>query len=111
MKWIIQNSGEVEEKFYMEDISTISFGFYKFEFLKLSERQNNIICKLINDMEDKEAWEIGNFAVDLRLSQIPYRLKYSWQENLSKDKNMELYAKEFLPFYKELLEKNILIEI
>lgn len=107
----ITDDGKVEKRLDMRIIEDIRIGFYKFDFVGLSEAQSHNICNLINAMLDNGVIELGCFIRMLKEWRVAYRLQYSSRENLSAEENLKLYAEEFLPFYRKLLDKGLLIEI
>lgn len=103
--------GNPVEKMDFSDMKEIRIGFYKFEFIKLTQAQVIELNEEMNEFIKAECWEIGKLVVFFRKARIAYRLKFYPNPKLSKEENLELYGKEFLPFYRELLDKNLLVEV
>lgn len=110
MKWI-SSDGTTSDGLRLQLLQTVRIGCFKFTFIGLSEPKSHDICRLINAMLDNGCIEIGLFAQMLQRWRVAYKLQFSAREELTEEENLAEYAEEFLPFYKELLDKGIMVEL
>ena len=110
MKWV-DSDGIPSNELDLGMLKNVKMGCFKFTFIGLSEPVSNNICRLINSMVDNRRIELGIFAQMLQKWRVAYRLQFSANEALSAEENLKIYAEDFLPFYRKMLDKGILIEI